>query len=271
MGELDNNLNIDETSDEANKQPSVYVWVAEKDKSLYPVYVGKAGKGALKRYGEHVQGFKGPQNNGSVSGEKKKKVIEFLFNEGYSLSIFERVSVSTNPEILEMLKINVKLRNEISKSFNSTEEEIFIEAFRSYGFNKKLIMNSFIDVENVKSWIKTTDDEKIEIKEIDPLKLLDSIINSSDLKFTKVNWNDQNRYKAEIYDFQIHIRQLSSGVGIELRGPLDSIKAIKAVEEGSDREDSVFYPWQHDFAKSLSVSLYRINQLKRIVENFKNR
>lgn len=266
---LKGDFKLQQGNTDKNKQPSVYVWVARKEDLHYPVYIGKAGSGAINRFQQHLQGFKGPLKNGSVSGEKKKKVIEYLFAQGYTLIIFERISANTNPVILEALGLDVNLRSGIS--FNSTEEEIFIEAFKDFGFNKNLIMNDFVDVENVKSCLKSTELKRNDKEEIDPLRLLDLIINSSDLKFTKVNWNDQNRYKAELHEFQIHIRQLTSGVGIELRGPLDAIKAIKAVEGGSDREDSVFYPWSMDFAKSLNVSLYRINELKSIVEDYKER
>jgi tRNA nucleotidyltransferase (CCA-adding enzyme) len=49
-----------------NTHPSVYVWVVENKLKFVPVYVGKAGKGVIKRMKEHEHGFKGPLTKGGT-------------------------------------------------------------------------------------------------------------------------------------------------------------------------------------------------------------
>ena len=153
LGEITRELELIPTSGNENStKSSVYTWVAEKGSMVYAIYLGKAGRVALKRFKEHVQGFQGPSNNGSISGEKKKEILLFLIELGYTIKVYERISAVITDEMLQTLGLKVNVPNEIS--MNASEEEILINAFGDFGFNDYLILNNRVDIDYTKSIIK---------------------------------------------------------------------------------------------------------------------
>ena len=74
----------------ASKAPSVYVWVLEHAASAMAqvLYVGKAGKGVERRFGQHQNGFVN-----SKTGQKNGKFLtKALSDEKASVSVWTRVA-----------------------------------------------------------------------------------------------------------------------------------------------------------------------------------
>lgn len=273
VGEIKNDLSFKPTNDSINKEPSVYVWLAVKKENLIPIYVGKAGKGAIKRFKEHKRGFLGPKKNGSKSGENKSILLKRLFNLNYSVLIFERVSEKTSNEILKAINITNPKSIAVKTSLNSSEEEVFIKLFSRFGFNEDLILNNKIDVDKTKKIIGS---HKTQIKNtsytmINKLEDLNKL--NTGLEFN--NFKEHDNFKsasAKLDKFHIVAYGKKSGLNFELRGINKSEKKelkaqFKKLNKSSLlREDSVYYPWKRDFCKTMNECNIRISLLKEIAE-----
>ena len=133
-----------------NQRNLIYSWVAEKnDFKPIVLYVGKTSSNIRKRIKEHEQGFLGKANNGSISGEFKKHVLEYLLNEKFDIFIYLKKSIHISNELIEVLKIDMKDMSLLSEIYtHHLEEEVYIKLLSQFNAKKlKLPLNNV----NVKS------------------------------------------------------------------------------------------------------------------------
>ena len=109
---------------DCKQTPKVYVWLHLLDNEEEIIYVGKTKYSIIRRMAQHRQGFKGKENNGSVSGSKKHiKLIEIL-EKNNSVEIWARKAEN------KMLEINGIAKKQISHL--SVEEEFLVAHFNPY-------------------------------------------------------------------------------------------------------------------------------------------
>jgi hypothetical protein len=103
--------------------PKVYLWLTinNSTKECKIIYVGKTQFTIQKRMSQHIQGFKGKMNHGSVSGSKKFIHLIQEFQKGNNIEIWSR-----NSEIREII---IEGKHQKKISHYSTEEEFFIKEF----------------------------------------------------------------------------------------------------------------------------------------------
>ena len=121
-----------------NIDPCIYVWVVESKLKFVPIYVGKASKGIPKRMKEHVNGFKGPQNGGTKSGESKRLFIQTCIRDGFKVNVYARISEKISNLLLEILSIKATFDKSSKINTSAIEEDLFIEIFKS---NNELFLN----------------------------------------------------------------------------------------------------------------------------------
>ena len=135
---------------EKNKNYCVYIWIARKKDQIVPLYFGKARNGVIERMSQHVGGFR-EDKNGSVSGRRKRKIIEKLLESNWEVEVYSRDS-----RFLDSLEIGSKelfdfntQKNENIKyhivSLYSFEEELLIRFFEE-NFQKITLMNGIKDI-----------------------------------------------------------------------------------------------------------------------------
>ena len=101
--------------------PKVYVWLQKGDK-LKVIYVGKTKNSIKKRMSEHRQGFKGKENNGSLSGSKKYCFLNNIFSNDESVQVWAREA--------EIQSFSINNINTTQLSLFSVEEDWFIAKFK---------------------------------------------------------------------------------------------------------------------------------------------
>lgn len=141
VGEWDSKVNYNHSPkvDEMfNSYACVYVWVAEKNQKYIPIYVGRASKGIPKRMKEHLNGFKGPQNGGTKSGESKGLFIETCIKNGFKVNVYARISEKISNRLLEVLSIKGTIDKSSKINASAIEEDLFTEIFKS---NNNLFLN----------------------------------------------------------------------------------------------------------------------------------
>jgi hypothetical protein len=121
-----------------NSEGCVYVWVAEKGQKCIPIYVGRASKGIPKRMKEHMNGFKGPQNGGTKSGESKRLFIQTCIKNDFKVNVYARISEEISNRLLEALSIKGIFDKSPKINASAIEEDLFIEIFKS---NNDLFLN----------------------------------------------------------------------------------------------------------------------------------
>lgn len=136
---------------EKNKNYCVYIWIAKKEDKCVPLYIGKSRNGVFERMGQHMGGFR-EDNNGSVSGRRKRKILEKLLESNWNVEVYSKESQSTaslqklSKEFFEFethpLK-NIKFPN---VSLYSFEEELLIRFFE-VNFPDVTLMNGLKDSE----------------------------------------------------------------------------------------------------------------------------
>jgi hypothetical protein len=133
-----------------NHSNLIYSWVAEKI-GFKPIvlYVGKTSSNIRKRIKEHEQGFRGKANNGSISGEFKKHVLEYLLENKFIVSVYVRESLPISKKLIEVLKIDMtSISLQLDIYTHHLEEEVYIKLLSQFNAKKlKLPLNNV----NVKS------------------------------------------------------------------------------------------------------------------------
>ena len=133
-----------------NKNYCIYIWIARRQDQIVPLYIGKARNGVVERMSQHVGGFR-EDKNGSVSGRRKRKIIEKLLESNWEVEVYSRDS-----RFLDSLEIGYKelfdfntQKNENIKypivSLYSFEEELLIRFFEE-NFQKITLMNGIKDI-----------------------------------------------------------------------------------------------------------------------------
>lgn len=130
-----------------NVQPSIYLWVAEKQGSCFVFYVGKANKGFFpNRYSTHRSGL----NGGSKSGEAKLKLINKLMDRGYTFFVYERLSNKVDESVLKKMRMPPSFKFEKfpeSLTLVDSEEVLFIEYFKQRDLPGSLLGNGEVSRE----------------------------------------------------------------------------------------------------------------------------
>ncbi len=111
----------------------VYIWlnINRSSNSEEIIYIGKTQFSIHKRMKEHLRGFRGKENNGSISGSKKFKHLINLINTGSEIQIWTRQA--ENRELMIRKKKLEKI------SHYSVEEEYFIQFFNPNLNNKEFL------------------------------------------------------------------------------------------------------------------------------------
>jgi hypothetical protein len=133
------------------KRHCVYIWVAKKDNLFLPLYIGKSRNGVIHRMKQHIGGFR-EDKNGSVSGRRKRKILEKIIECNWTIQVHSRESqfeeniakFSQGLFYFNSTKIHsIKLPN---VSFFSLEEELLIQFFKE-NFPNLQLMNGLKDVD----------------------------------------------------------------------------------------------------------------------------
>ena len=106
---------------DCKQTPKVYVWLHLLDNEEEIIYVGKTKYSITGRMAQHRQGFKGKENNGSVSGYSKFITLKEILDRNHSIEIW---AIKAENRTFEINGIGKK---EISHL--SVEEEFFIAHF----------------------------------------------------------------------------------------------------------------------------------------------
>jgi hypothetical protein len=141
----------------SRKVHCIYVWLANKENQILPLYIGKARNGVVQRMKEHKGGFK-EDKNGSVSGRRKRKVLEELVKNKWSIEVYAREckwADDMNYNFWELFELNV--HNNYSFQFPpvslySIEEELLIRFFEQ-NYTNTLLLNGIND-ENMNKLIE---------------------------------------------------------------------------------------------------------------------
>ena len=127
----------------------VYIWLANKENQILPLYIGKARNGVVQRMNEHKGGFR-EDKNGSVSGRRKRKVLEELLKNKWSLEVYARDckwadDINCNFWGLFELKVNNNDSFQFPPvSLYSIEEELLIRFFEQ-NYSNTLLLNGIND------------------------------------------------------------------------------------------------------------------------------
>ncbi len=119
--ESDNNCHFD------------YIWINinRSSNSEEIIYNGKTQFSIYERMKEHLRGFRGKENNGSISGSKKFKHLINLINTGSEIQIWTRQA--ENRELMIRKKKLEKITH------YSVEEVYFIQFFNPNLNNKEFL------------------------------------------------------------------------------------------------------------------------------------
>lgn len=131
---------------EARKTNCVYIWLARKNEKMIPLYFGKARKGVSARMKQHLGGFR-EDKNGSVSGRRKRKILEILLDSKWAIEVYSRESLTTKSMQGELFDFNTpigKKINQPSVSLYSLEEEMLTYFFTDI-FPQVWLMNGLKD------------------------------------------------------------------------------------------------------------------------------
>jgi hypothetical protein len=127
----------------------VYIWLARKNNQIVPLYVGKSKNGILERMKQHTGGFR-EDKNGSVSGRRKRKILEKLLDSNWIVEVHSKESRSMgNFDIIsnKLFEFNSKQIESIKSpyiSLYSFEEELLIRFFE-LNFSYVKLMNGLKD------------------------------------------------------------------------------------------------------------------------------
>ena len=136
---------------EKSKKYCVYIWIARKKDQIIPLYIGKARNGVIERMGQHMGGFR-EDKNGSVSGRRKRKILEKLLKSNWRVEVHSKESQSTvRLETLskELFEFDTQQFRNIKfpcVSLYSIEEELLIRFFQ-VNFPDAILMNGLKDSE----------------------------------------------------------------------------------------------------------------------------
>ena len=136
---------------EKSKKYCVYIWIARKKDQIVPLYIGKARNGVVERMGQHMGGFR-EDKNGSVSGRRKRKILEKLLESNWRVEVHSKESKSTvsletfYTEFFEFETHHLKNIKLPHVSLYSFEEELLIRFFE-VNFPDLTLMNGLKDTE----------------------------------------------------------------------------------------------------------------------------
>jgi hypothetical protein len=122
----------------------VYIWLARKENQFIPLYIGKASKGIVERMNQHKGGFR-HDKNGSVSGRRKRKIIEELIENNWSIEVYSKESRFTDNETFskDLFEFDYSEYSSVELpriSLYSIEEELLIRFFE-LNFSNVVLMN----------------------------------------------------------------------------------------------------------------------------------
>lgn len=122
-------LGIQDIRDD-NPRPGVYMIIAKQENSenLDIVYIGKAGKGIIKRFREHEAGYKRKLRDGNIPAGIKKLVSKFTSLNINTLEVWYRVSAIASFDG----HFNIIADNNYSTSAYSLEEELLIAKYKQF-------------------------------------------------------------------------------------------------------------------------------------------
>jgi hypothetical protein len=136
---------------EKSKKYCVYIWIARKKDQIVPLYIGKARNGVVERMGQHMGGFR-EDKNGSVSGRRKRKILEKIIESNWEVEVHSRDSQSLDSLQLgskELFDFIIQENKNIIYpivSLYSFEEELLIRFFEE-NFPQITLMNGLNDSE----------------------------------------------------------------------------------------------------------------------------
>lgn len=136
---------------EKNKNYCVYIWIARKKDQIVPLYIGKARNGVVERMSQHIGGFR-EDKNGSVSGRRKRKILEKLLESNWRVEVHSKESQSAlslesiSKELFEFETQHLKKIKFPHVSLYSFEEELLIRFFE-VNFPDVTLMNGLKDSE----------------------------------------------------------------------------------------------------------------------------
>jgi len=137
---------------EKNKNYCVYIWIARKKDQIVPLYIGKARNGVVERMSQHIGGFR-EDKNGSVSGRRKRKILEKLLESNWKVEVHSKESQSTlsldkfSEEFFEFETQHIKNIKFPKVSLYSFEEELLIRFFQ-VNFPEVVLLNGLKDSES---------------------------------------------------------------------------------------------------------------------------
>jgi hypothetical protein len=127
----------------------VYIWLARKQGKIIPLYFGKARNGVFDRMKQHVGGFR-EDKNGSVSGRRKRNILDKLLSSNWTIEVHAKESSSTGSlDLFSSGLFEFRSREDEniqfpSVSLYSIEEEVLIRFFE-VNFPYLILMNGLKD------------------------------------------------------------------------------------------------------------------------------
>ena len=85
-----------------------------------------------------MNGFKGPQNGGTKSGESKRLFIQTCIKNDFKVNVYARISEEISNRLLDALSIKGTFDKSPKINASAIEEDLFIEIFKS---NNGLFLN----------------------------------------------------------------------------------------------------------------------------------